>query len=293
MSPTFVPLWLAASVEQAGAIGLFWADMELERMRRVDIDGVSNEDEWEITGTNPTGVRVDEEQEKVYWGVQTTDDGIFWSDYDGANLAEVVDTVNPFGMDVDSDDLFWGSYTGDDIRKADKTDGSGDVQLLSGYDNARGVVLEHLGGEHIYLQTGGNFEDMARIDKDGANFTSVADVDRGNGLDIDSDNEHLYYVSRDAITVRRIDFDGSNDTLIIDLGAVFGITYTGGLDLALDLAAGRIYVADWGDGSGTDTFLSFGLDGGDPQTLGDVAGQGVVQLDVQFPQGHQYAKPNR
>lgn len=256
-------------------------------VRRIDVDGSSNAASWASGGTT-VGSCSDEEIARQYFSIYTGTEGVKWSDWDGSNTTLLSADNNPWELDTDGTYLYWAGFTNNWLRKCDKSDGSGKVTVKSAVGSIRGCQVDMV-NEIVYMGIR-NGTELKRVDTDGANMTQVLNTAGWiYAVDVDIDNEHVYYIEQTAEQIRRVDYDGSNDTLIYDAGG--GSPDNQNIDgMAVDLEAGYIYWVDV-----LDPYVArCDLDGGNPdKTWYGPIGTNNDGLDIRYPAGSYYAKPNR
>ena len=122
------------------------------------------------------------------------------------------------------------------------------------------------------------------MDYDGSNLQELYSYPLGgmdNGVDVDVDNGHLYFIHGPEGSIYRMGLDGSNPTTIKT-----GIAH--GKDLVLDLPNGHIYYSEWlGDAEG---IKRINLDGTGEVTL--LSGKGVDNFAIDFVNGKIYYAEN-
>lgn len=208
----------------------------------------------------PRWVAVDEAQGQMYW----TDPGagrVQRAALDGSGLQTLTSSGNTFavtGIAVDSAaaQVYFGDHDfgnpGHIYRM--NTDGSGLVTLpIPGLLFPWGIAVDANAGK-LYWGDGGT-QSISRANLDGSNVETVVSGVAVQGIALDVATQTIYWsdfpVAGDR-TVRRAGFDGSNmQTLLTGLAGPVGI--------GLDLAAGRLYVAD----TFANSLISANLDGSD------------------------------
>jgi len=258
------------------------------RVHVVDVDGISNGDFWQANGT-PAGICIDEELLKVFWANYISD-AIRTADYDGSNEVVLNGSVaDPWECDTDATLLYFAGFGNSRLRKLDKNDGSGLATVLTTVNHPRGIQSDIPNAKLYYGIR--NAADLRVVDDDGSNDTKIIDTSGFcYSTDVDVESEHVYYVDQgtpDAL--RRVDYDGSNDTLIFQTsgGSPSNSNVQG---MAIDLEGGFIFWSDVID----DNIGRVELDGSNPdKTYVGSVGAEPNAVDVQYPQGSFYAKPNR
>lgn len=261
---------------------IFWGDELGNLMRRIDVDGTSNADNFAASGS-AYGSSVDEEDQKLFYTVYTLG-RIRSADFDGtSNVTLFTDTGSTTRqLDTDSDFVYWGRFTGSvRLRKADK-DGSNPADVLVTGVQIIDVQVDLVNG-HLYFIDPGNAT-IKRCDLDGSNLTTVKSGISGlRAIALDVDAQLIWWT--DSVgSMRRTTFAGVGNVLVHDSGAEshFGI--------AVDSNIEHI----WWTAIVADDLGRVDFDGGNPNNaFVTAAGNNPFGLDVRFPQGSFYAKPSR
>jgi sugar lactone lactonase YvrE len=147
--------------------------------------------------------------------------------------------------------IFWLEEGSDTVNRAD-SDGSNQELLIDIGPNSylRSIALDPQGSTLFYSDA-----QQSRIERaslTGANRGSIAALDKPVGVDIDVANGKLYFADQGAApSIFRVNLDGSALEPLITTG----IAHPYGI--ALDLAAGHIYLVD----SGVNAIFRANLDG--------------------------------
>lgn len=262
---------------------IFWAQQTGSLVQRVDIDGSSNPASW-ASGGSTWGCSIDEETEQVYFTI-FTNDAINRSDYDGSNIVSWLSTGgNPSGCDVDRSYVYAATSQLGRLYRHDKFDGSGPTLLLSQSD-IRDVKVDLVNGHLYYCSRGSKV--LKRSDLDGSSVTTITTSAQFIlAVHSDPDAEIVYYA--DSTSLRKVDYDGSNDILIYTTsgGTPDNVNNQG---MCAELEGGHLYWTDVIDGN----MGRVNLDGSNPDKTYGPTITNPNGIDTRYPKGSFYAKPNR
>ena len=180
--------------------------------------------------------------------------------------------------------MYWTDFGAPQVNRAN-LDGSGREVLISGaFSNAFGIDLDVTAGKMYLVDTGGfgvgSAPSLSRANLDGSGLEVLVPGGRPTGISLDLQNEKIYWTDySSAVNVFRSDLDGSNVEEVLSAG--LHKPY----DIALDLAAGKMYLADWG-GSGTPASISrANLDGSNFEVLNTSVGAPTkIALTLPIPE---------
>src|SRR5579884_2501959 len=190
-----------------------------------------------------------------------------------------------------ADTLLWTECNnfgpGGDIQRAN-LDGSGQATVIPRLDGPTGIAFNPADGM-MYWAQGDDNTDTGTIHRANLNGTGIQQIVSGQlfttGLAVDPVGGHVFWRTHSSANdpfgddIRRANLDGSNRQTVVHSPSM-----EGNGNLALDLANGAIYYADYLDG----LIRRANLDGtGQPTTLiSGLAGPVGVALDV--PHGKLY-----
>ncbi|QSQ15694.1 Ig-like domain-containing protein [Myxococcus landrumensis] len=241
------------TVEVTGSASLYWVSAS-GSLWKADVDG-ANAVELK-TGISGVGVvATDPVTRAVFY---KRDNALVRMNSDGSNPVDIVANGGlPSGMTVDATNrkLYWSDFNGNRVMRAD-LDGTNPTEVVGGLDSPSALVVDGSRGK-VYVITYNNTA-IIRFNLDGTQVETIASNlgGQGVGMAINSSGGKLYFTTR-ANSIYVANLDGSNvTTLVTNQTAVHGI--------AIDVAAGRLYWADWLGEAIRSARLA---DGGDIQTV--------------------------
>jgi cysteine-rich repeat protein len=223
---------------------------------------------------------------KIYW--TTPGSTIRRANLDGT-AQEVVVNVGAGGptglaLDLDAGLLYWTNNAEGKIQRA-SLEGAGQIDLLTGLDRPGSFELDRVDGKMYWTEWKlGQFHRIRRAGIDGTVVETVVQIPYDSnrtlrGVRVDPGGGKLYWLESDSQgngALRRADRDGSDqETLVAGLGIVN--------DLALDLAAGKMYWSTWTGNSGF--IRRANLDG---SAVEFVSSEGGSSLALDVPAGKIY-----
>ncbi|CAM3127547.1 DUF5050 domain-containing protein [Corallococcus sp. ZKHCc1 1396] len=222
------------TVDVTGVASLYWTTAA-GSLWRVDVNG-TNAVELETGLGGTASVATDPVTRTVFY---TRNSAIVRADSNGVNPVDVV--VNggfPSGLAVDSTNrkLYWSDFNDSRVMRAE-LDGSNPTQIVSGINSPSAIAFDVPRGK-VYVISYNNTA-LLRFNLDGTHPETLASGlgGLGVGLAVDSSGGKVYYSTR-GNSLYVADLDGSNATaLVTNQTTVHGI--------AIDVAAGRLYWADW------------------------------------------------
>jgi hypothetical protein len=267
---------------------LYWLDINASRVMRSQ-DFTSGAAIVMRTGTAPDGVAVDVAGGKVYWTNMGSLLGTGGGSLQRANLdGSDVETIVPAGMaqtpkqmqlDLVNGKLYFCDREGAKVWRAN-LDGSGLETIVSGhgFNQLVGVALDVAAGKFYFSDRNNRKILRANIEmpagETGANRTDIEEMlVFGSGampidLDIDHENDLLYWTDRQLATVNRAGLEipagqtamNRSDAETLVTGA------TEAIGLSLDVANNKMYFSELGgqvseaalDGSGDRGIVSSG-----------------------------------
>jgi PKD repeat protein len=189
----------------------FTNDLGLNNIWRMNLDG-TNEEVIVSNLNEPYGIAIDNTAGKIYWG--DSDGTVSKADLDGSNLELGFFSVDGaqwtgISLDVENSKMYLYDYWYEEIHSVNM-DGTGDQTILSGiwgYSMFVDTV-----NDKLYFDDWGYTEDLLMCDLDGSNLQAVNSTlgSASYGIDIDYENEKLYYSGRQASEIYKSNLDGTN-----------------------------------------------------------------------------------
>lgn len=279
-----------ASSEAAPRLGLlYWVSLE-GTLLRADVDG-SNVEVLRSELDGPDGLSLDPVHNRLYWTNMSRgpSGSIQRAHLDGSPIAGDSKYLIPKGdivtgkeieLDLDGGRMYWADRDAPRIQRA-SLDGTGLETVLSGFVNPRGdvVPVENVVGMALDFENGtfyssdrymgivfragleipeGESPD-ARTDVD-IIFQGERDQDRPIDIDIDPEQEKIYWTDRGSDAIRRANLDGSDMEVLVDNSKV---EMRDAIGMTLDLAAREMY---WSDMT-TGVIHRANLDGSEIETV--------------------------
>ena len=204
--------------------------------------------------------------QKMYW-VDEYEGSIRRSDLDGGNMEVILaypsGPIEPWGiaLDLTTEKIYWTDYyagagdTGAVMRV--NLDGSDVEELVSGLYAPTGLALDVEAGKMYWCDD----EGVERANLDGTEVEVQSSDTCGGGIALDLDVGKIYWAT--AENVSRANLDGSD----LEWNLLDRFLVSMPQEIALDFAAGKMYVADRSgrslvranlDGSNTEVFLDIG-----------------------------------
>ncbi len=235
--------------------------------------------------------------EMMYWREAQADDSgciIKRSNLDGTDIEQLVTIPtalnNPYGLalDLDNGKMYWAERENGKIRRAN-LDASSPEDILTGLNMPLNIALDIPDGRVYWTQdVTSPFTPEPGAYRANVNGTGIEQLLSGNylGIDLDLTNRKMY-LTQTAINggPLRADLDGGNLEVLIDpltMNNVFGHTFL--TAVALDLDAGKMYLAVHTAGTGSSAIGRADLDGSNPETI-IVDVFGVPDQPIGFPLG--------
>ncbi|MCB9465253.1 MAG: hypothetical protein H6682_16325 [Candidatus Eisenbacteria bacterium] len=172
---------------------------------------------------------------------------LFWSDTtigtiervapDGSDRQTLLSDLDyPEGLvvDVDADRIYWVDAGSSSLYSA-RLDGTDAVPLLSGLSSPAGLAFDR--EAELFFWTNVAFGALWRANADGTGVVELASLGgHSRGVAIDPIDAKVYVSGGENTRLERMDYDGGNRELVMD-----GLPAP--VDVALDLEAGKVYVA--------------------------------------------------
>lgn len=180
--------------------------------------------------------------------------GVNRMDVDGSNATQLVSTstrTRGIALDIPSNHMYWTEWDLGLIVRSN-LDGTNETTLLTGLGRTQSVQLDLTNGKMYFtVQSVG----IRSANLDGTGLATVAAVGGDpEGLALDVTNGHIYYVQQDLQQVRRMDFAGTNDTLLFQDNDDLN-------DIGIDIASGKMYWTSGVSGGTAGTIKRADLDG--------------------------------
>ena len=251
-----VQVTVSGGGSSGGAGKIYWTDFGTGKIQRANLDGTGAEDL--ITGLGaPFGMALDLGGGKLYWtAIQVGK--IQRANLDGTGVEDLVTGLpEPVFIALGGGKIYWGDLRADKIQRAN-LDGTGVEDLITGLDGPTGLDLD-LGAGKLYWGDA-DTEKIHRANLDGTGIETLVDNTRGGvfGLALDLVGGKIYWTALDPNVIQRSNLDGTGvETLMEDPAS----------DLALDVGAGKIYLAILGRGEAAGTIQRANLDASGVETL--------------------------
>jgi hypothetical protein len=230
---------------------VYWSDQSGQKLSRGDLDSTNLTDL--VSSPAPASVAVDHAAGKVYWtnwvsSVSSEPSTIQRSNLDGSGIETVLTlTDHPkslvgLALDPAAGHMYfmagWNGEWNGELRRANMSDGSNMVTLVSGLGDPRGVTLD--GAGKMYFSDA-KADAIERANLDGTNREYLLTGLTGPfGIALDLPGNHIFWTDTSLGAVHRANLDGTGIiTLISDPGQV-----APGIDL--DLSVGKLYWAQFG-----------------------------------------------
>ena len=214
-------------------------------------------------------------QGQIYFTTEFgTVQGVNKMDVDGSNASQIVSSgtrTRGIALDIPNSQMYWTGWSDGTLIRSN-LDGTSQTTLLTGLGNPQSVQLDLKNSKMYFtVQSVG----IRSANLDGTGLTTVAAVGLDpEGLALDVANSHIYYVQQDVQQVRRVDFAGTNDTLLYQDNDDLN-------DIGLDLASGKMYWTSGTNGGSNGTIKRANLDGSTVETqLSGLAWAYGMALDV-------------
>ena len=238
-------------VVQAGKI--YWADSDLDKIQRSNLDGSDLESLITTLDRRPDGIALDVAAGKMYLTSHYTG-RIQRASLDGSGPEDLVTGLsNPtrIALDLEAGKMYWTDYGADKIQRAD-LDGSDVEDLVTGIRSPAGIALDVAAGKMYWIDADRPLSKLQRANLDGSGIEDlVTGLDSPTGIALDLEAGKMYWTEYGSDRVRRANLNGSGvETLVADIDNPY--------DLALDVAAGKIY---WTDLDAWDRVRRANLDG--------------------------------
>ena len=202
---------------------IFYADNGSDIIYKTKIDGSERTAIIQSGLGFPADITIDRFSKKIYW-CDRNNDRIECSDYNGKNRRTVINTNDPYYLDLDlvNKKIYWGDFSGGNIFRVSMENTNDVEQVVSGLIRTRGVKVDPYGGFYYWCDReshkvqrkpiiGGQIEDL---------YTGL---DTPHGMTLDIRSGKVYWVDtgtnsiggKGAKAVSRGDMDGSGPQEIL------------------------------------------------------------------------------
>lgn len=200
---------------------MYWTDAGLAWIRRANTDGTGVEDLITAGLSHPSGIALDVANGKMYW----TDlilDRIQRAELDGTNVETLVSTglSYPFGISLDlgNGKMYWTDANTLKIQRANLDGTSVEDLITTGLSSLREIGLDAANGKMYWAERTDATGKIRRANLDGSGEEDlVTNLDRPQGLAVDSNSGHVYWSMAESPQIRRAELDGTNpESLLAD-----------------------------------------------------------------------------
>ncbi|MBC8471557.1 MAG: DUF5050 domain-containing protein [Planctomycetes bacterium] len=228
----------AITMDSSNRTDIYWADEEVDMIRRADLDGSNIEDLVTAAVMKPRALALDLTGGKMYWADEEVQK-IQRADLDGSNIEDLVTSVNkPRGLalDIGGGKMYWADEDVKKIRRAD-LDGSNIEDLVTSVNKPTALALDVSGGKMYWVNV--DVDKIRRANLDGTNIEDLITSGSMNpsALVLDVVGGKMYWADDGVDKIQRANLDGTN---IEDL--LTGVTRPKAL--GVDIAGGKMYWAD-------------------------------------------------
>ncbi|MHC4535676.1 MAG: LamG-like jellyroll fold domain-containing protein, partial [Planctomycetota bacterium] len=228
------------TMDSSNRTDIYWADEEVDKIRRADLDGSNIEDLVSAPVMKPKALALDLTNGKMYWADEEVDK-IRRSNLDGTDIEDLVSAavMKPRGLalDIAAGKMYWADEEVDKIRRSD-LDGSNIEDLITAaVMKPRGLALDLTNGKMYWSDE--EVDKIRRANLDGSNIEDLiySPSMKPRDLVLDVAGGKMYWADDAIDKIQRANLDGSN---IEDL--LTGVTRPKAL--GVDIAGGKMYWAD-------------------------------------------------
>ncbi len=258
-------LFVGQLLADSSLVRLYWTDKDLGLIQASDPNGGNRE--TILSGlSDPRGIAVDSDQEKIYWAVHEVNGAIWWANCDGTN-AEVfigsLDEPADLELDIENGVIYWVSEGSGQIQKANLDDDREVTVVLSGLIRPYYLALADGFVYWSYFNSGIIERASAESGVDRVVVISgqqrVRDIEVFDGV--------IYWCDRNSSELRSREVNRAGSGTILFSGGILDRPH----GLVIDPVSGTMYWTDTEtqligsssmDGSGsTISIVSAGLDG--------------------------------
>ena len=244
---------------------LYWTDKDLGLIQASDPNGGNRE--TIMSGlSDPRGIAVDTDQEKIFWAVHEVNGAIWWADCDGTNAEVFIGSLDePADLELDSENglIYWISEGSGQIRKANLDDGREVTVVLSGL--IRPYYLALADGFVYWSYFNSGVVERASAESGADRVVVISGQQRVR--DIEVFDGVIYWCDRNSSELRSRKVNGAGSGTLLFSGGILDRPH----GLVIDPESGTMYWTDTEtqligsssmDGSGsTISIVSVGLDG--------------------------------
>ena len=221
----------------AAEFKMYWTSASPAAIQRANLDGSGAEDLVTTGLTDPDGIAVDVDGEKMYW----TDSGeIKRANLDGSEVEDLVFSglVSPTGiaLELGGKKMYWTDSGSLKIQRAN-LDGSGIEDLVTtGLVSPHGIALDVPGAKMYWIDSGSLKIQRANLDGSGIEDLVTAGLGDPVHIALDVANGKMYWTDTFApVTIQRANLDGSGVEVLLTSGPC---CFHG---IAVEVASGKIY----------------------------------------------------
>ena len=191
---------------------MYWADEEVDKIQRADLDGSNIEDLVTAVTMQPRALALDIAGGKMYWADENVGK-IQRANLDGSNIEDIVSNIDKpraLALDIADGKMYWADEEVDKIQRAN-LDGSNIEDLVIAVTmKPRALALDIADGKMYWADE--EVDKIQRADLDGSNIedlvTAVTMQPRALALDIAGGK--MYWADENVGKIQRANLDGSN-----------------------------------------------------------------------------------
>ena len=130
---------------------IFYADNGSDIIYKTKIDGSEKTAIIQSGLGFPADITIDRFSKKIYW-CDRNNDRIECSDYNGNNRRTIINTNDPYYLDLDlvNKKIYWGDFSGGNIFRVSLENNNAVEQVVSGLIRTRGVKVDPYGGFYYW-----------------------------------------------------------------------------------------------------------------------------------------------
>jgi type II secretory pathway pseudopilin PulG/ribosomal protein L12E/L44/L45/RPP1/RPP2 len=229
----------AITMDSSNRTDIYWADEEVDMIRRADLDGSNIEDLVTAATMKPKALALDLAGGKMYWADEEVQ-MIRRANLDGSNIEDLLTGIvkpRALALDVFGGKMYWADEDVDKIQRAN-LDGSNIEDLVTaGTMKPRALALDVFVGKMYWVDV--EVGKIRRANLDGSNIEDLITSGAMNpsALVLDVFGGKMYWTDDGVDKIQRANLDGSN---IEDL--LTGVTRPKAL--GVDIVGGKMYWAD-------------------------------------------------
>jgi len=205
----------AITMDSSNRTDIYWADEEVNKIRRADLDGSNIEDLVSDAAMKPKALALDLDGGKMYWADEDVAK-IRRANLDGSNIEDLLSGISKpraLALDVSGGKMYWADEDADKILRAN-LDGSNIEDLITSVDKPSALVLDVFNSKIYWTDDG--LDKIQRANFDGSNIEDLlTGVTRPKALGVDIAGGKMYWADEELDKIRRANLDGSNIEEII------------------------------------------------------------------------------